>query len=531
MFQLNRSSRLVAGTTALAVSAVFGLGGCAGAGDEKSATDSPSSSGVGGTLTFAANFGPVSLDPALQGVDQVNNLYINAAYDTLTRLDGKGNVVPDLATSWKYTDAKNTTFQLTLRKGVKFSDGTAMTAHDVAKSLTYSKTKGVNGPNWLGSVSSITAPNDSTVRIKTSEPNDSLPYVLAQRTLLGSIISPAGLADVAKLKTGTYGAGPYVLDASNTVAGDHYTYTPNKNYWDKSKIHWKKVVIKVAGNTTSALQAIQNGEADFMSGDATTGRAAKSAGLGISTAAFGLTGVGIFDTKGTVVPALKNVKVRQALLYALDRKSLATAVFNGFATPGNSIVSRGFPGYSSKIDSAYSFNLGKAKQLMKDAGYANGFTVNIAAPTSNNTNILAQAIAQEWSKIGVTAKLTTYTDLGQLTTDILAGKYPITVFNYGALPTYIEAKSFFTGGKTQFNPFNTTDEQIASGLRSAAATRGSAQQDAYAKVISEAQLDNAYVGNVYTRQQIAIYDKTKVSGFNLSSPDPIPDFWNMVPAS
>ena len=74
---------------------------------------------------------------------------------------------------------------------------------------------------------------------------------------------------------------------------------------------------------------------------------------------------------------------------------------------------------------------------MAAAGYADGFSVEVSAATSNNTNILAQAIIEEWSKLGVKANLTTYTDLGQWTTDILADKYPITFFNYGALPTYI----------------------------------------------------------------------------------------------
>lgn len=531
MFTFTRRARLALAATALAVTTAVALTGCAGGSAEP--VESASASGEQGELlTFAANFGPTSLDPALQGVDQVNNFYVNVAYDTLTRIDGDGEVVPDLAESWEYTDDTNTTFELTLREDVKFADGTDLTADAVADSLTYSWKEGVNGPNWLSSVTEITATDDLTVQIKTSEPNDSLPSVLSQRLLLGSIISPAGLEDPEALKSGTYGAGPYVLDAEETVPGDTYVYYPNEYYWDPSKIHWKKVIVKVAGNTTSALQAIQNGEADFMSGDATTGNAATAAGLGVATAAFGMTGVNIMDREGTVVEALADERVRQALLYAVDRDAVSAAVFPGFSTPGQSLYIDGFPGFSAEVDDAFEYDPEKAQELLDEAGYSDGFTVEVSAATSNNTHILAQAIIQEWSKLGITANLTTYTDLGQWTTDILAGKYPITFFNYGALPTYIVSKSFFSGGKTQFNAFDTSDPELQDLLNTAASAPSPEEADAgYQAVLEKAQIDDAWVGVTYVRDQIAIYDSGTVTGFSLTSQNPIPDIWNIVPAS
>lgn len=486
----------------------------------------------GGTLTFAAHQAPTSLDPALQSVDQVNNFYVNVAYDALTSIDGNGNVVPSLAESWEYSDDTNTTFLLHLRHGVKFSDGSDLTADAVAASLEYSHTKGVNGPNWLSSVDSITAVDDYTVQITTTEPNDSLPSVLSQRLLLGSIICPAGLKDLEGLKSATCGAGPYVLDTARTIPSDKYVYTPNPNYWDPSKIHWDEIVVMVVGNTTSALQAVQSGEADFMSGDATTGNAAQAAGLGVATAAFGLTGVNIMDRDGTVVPALQNAKVRQALLYAVDRDALSAAVFPGFSTPGFSLYAKGFEGFSDAVNDAYPYDIDKAKELMKEAGYEDGFTVEVSAATSNNTNILAQAVVEEWSKLGVKANLTTYTDLGQWTTDILDGKYPITFYNYGALPTYIVSKSFFTGGKTQFNAFDTTDPEISALLNTAAsAPSPEAAAAGYEAVLQKAQVDDAWVSVTYTRDQIAIYNPKTVTGFTLSSQNPIPDIWSITPAS
>jgi peptide/nickel transport system substrate-binding protein len=524
MFRTQRRGRFTPAVTAVAIAAVIGLTGCSGGGGEAEPTEAVR----GGTLTFAANFGPTSLDPVLQGVDQVNNFYINVAYDTLTRLNGDGTVSPDLATEWEYVDP--TTFQLTLREDVQFSDGTDLTAEAVVASLEYAYEKGVNGPNWMGDIEEISAVDDLTVQITTGTPNDSLPQVLSQRMLLGSIISPAGLEDVEGLKSATFGSGPYMLDPDQTVAGDTYTYVPNPYYWDESKIHWEEVVIKVAGNTTAALQAIQVGEADFMSGDATTGAAAQSAGLGVATAPFGLTGINIMDREGTIVPALADPNVRQALLYAIDREGLSEAVFPGFSDPGNAMFRQGFPGYSEDADNAYAYDLDKAKDLMAESDFPDGFSVDIAAPTSNNTNIMAQAVIESWAQLGVTANLVTYTDLGQMTTDILAKKFPITAYNYGALPTFIEATSFFNGGATQFNAFNTTNDELTE-LLEAAASAGEDSDAAYQEVVELAQVDLAWLSVSYVREQIAIYDGSTVDGFTLGTANPIPDIWNIVPAS
>jgi peptide/nickel transport system substrate-binding protein len=527
-FPFIRRSRPAIAAGALAVAAALALAGCSGGGSSSSSS-SAADAAQGGTLTIAANYGPTSLDPTLQSVDPVNNEYIYPIYDYLTRLGDDGKVEPDLATSWKYTDKTNTTFQLTLRKDLKFSDGTPLTASDVTASLNYARAKGVNA-SWVSTISAITAPDDTTVQIRTSTPNDSLPSVLTQRLLLGGIISPAGLADPASIKSKSFGSGPYVLDTADTVAGDHYTYTPNKYYWDQSKIHWKRIVIKVAGSTTASLQAVQNGEADLMIGDATTGTAATSAGLGVATAAYGLTGIEIGDRAGTVVPALKSAEVRQALLYAIDRDAVAQAVYKGFATPGAGALLKGFPGYSTALDKSYDYDPAKAKQLLKDAGYADGFSFDIAAPAANNTNVMAQAIVQEWAKIGVTAHLTSYPDMGQLTTDVLAGKYPVTAFIYGALPTFIQSASFFTGGKTQYNPFDTNDSTIDGDLAKASSSSGADADRLYNQAWLYAQ-QQGFFANVYTRQAIFIYDKTKLAGFQLDSADPIPDIWDLLPAS
>src|SRR5262245_44447936 len=134
-FHIPRRARVAFAATAFVVTAPLALASCS----QPASTTPSTSGGRGGTLTIAANYGPTSLDPALQSVDPVNNQYIYPIYDYLTRLGADGKAEPDLATSWKYTDTTNTTFQLKLRDGVKFADGTALTAAAVVASLNYSR--------------------------------------------------------------------------------------------------------------------------------------------------------------------------------------------------------------------------------------------------------------------------------------------------------------------------------------------------------------------------------------------------------
>lgn len=517
--------RLVAPAAAVSCTALA-LAGCAGAG-----TASTSSKSGGATLTLGANNPPPSLNPVLQNVDPWDNWFINLAYDPLIRATGSGALVPDLATQWGYTDSDNTSFQLTLRKGVKFSDGEPLTGQAVAASLNYAIKDGVNGPNWLSSVSSVTAPSADTVLIKTKVPNGSLPFLLSQRLLMGSIIAPKGIADPSLLKTETLGVGPYVLDQSATVANSSYVYVPNKSYWNQAEIHFKKVVIQVVSSATSALESLKNGQLDIFTGDSATGQAALNDKLGVATTPFGLFGVNYDDRNGTQVKALGSAQVREALSYAINRPEIAKAVFGNFGTPDADLTVPGFAGYSAATANAFQYNPAKARQLLAQAGYAKGFSFNMATTTDANANVMAQAIVQDWAAIGVKANLTTYSDDNQLISAILAHKYPVTIYAYGALPQFIQAASYFNGGQTQYNPYNTADAQLSADLLNAAKASTPAEQNTYyTAALNRAIVQMVWMSNVVATSVPIIYNNKAVAGVTISGSVPTPDVaWAVHP--
>ena len=522
-----RASGLAVG--ALATAAALFLSGCSSAQPTSSA---PTDDGTPDVLRVVSVTPPVSLDPYLQNVDPVNIWFIALAYDPLIRVDGEGNFVPDLATEWQYIDDEATQLEVTLREDVKFSDGSDMTAEGVAASLTYAIESGVNGGPWLGADTTVEATDDNTIVITSATSNPSIPQLLTQRVLLGSVISEEALADPTVLLNGTYGAGPYVLDAEATVADSSYVYVPNEHYWDPEKIKWDRIEIDVVANTAAALQAVQSDQADLFRGDTATGESALAAGLEVEATPLGLLGMNYIDHEGELAPALADVRVRQALNYAIDRESIAEAVFGQWGSVGGALALADTIGYDAETQDTYDYDPEKAAELLADAGYEDGFTVDVAYVTSVSSDILVQAVAANWAEIGVTANLVNFTDAGLAVSEITAKKYPITYYGYGQLPPYIVARSFFAGDANQYNPWQATDAELSEILTEASqAGDDETANELYAAAFKRAYADLAWQGGVVNSAQIFIFNPETISGVNATTNGPTPDIaWEVAPA-
>ena len=208
-----------AAAVALATTTSVALAACGG---QVAGTTSTTSSGkTGEVLTVGFSIqGPQTLDPAK--APQNYAWFEELAYEPLIVQRSDGSLAPGLATSWSYTGTGNTTFVLHLRPGVKFSDGSSLTAQGVADDLSYVvKSAGQMSPFFAGDTFTATGP--LTVTIKAASPNPDFPQILTQDDVVGDIISAKGLQSPSLLGTQTFGAGPYMLDAAATVAGNQYT--------------------------------------------------------------------------------------------------------------------------------------------------------------------------------------------------------------------------------------------------------------------------------------------------------------------
>ncbi|MFF3371997.1 ABC transporter substrate-binding protein [Streptomyces sp. NPDC002680] len=382
-------------------------------------------------LTIALNSAPNSLDPAQVAIGPFLN-YMDPAYASLLTREADGTLAAGLAEKWGYVGSGNTKFQVVLRKGVKFADGTPLTATDVVDSLKYfQKGSGPNGSFYRPLT--FAAPDTSTVVISSPTPNPDMGTLFTPAFMGGAVISPAGLKDPKQLASATFGAGPYVYSPQQSVSGDHYVYVPNKNFYDQAAIHFKKITVKVMPNVNSQAQALKSGQIDLMYG--TPDVAPTIAGTkSLTTLKSPTTWAGLFllDRDGTVVKGLGDVRVRQALNFAIDRAAITKAVYGDFGAPVAQPAMPGYDGYSPEAEKMYPYDPAKAKQLLAAAGYAKGLTIPVNYGSFDpSTAKMVQAVQDQLSDVGVTLKLRAAANFGGWISDLLTKKYAATVLSPG----------------------------------------------------------------------------------------------------
>jgi ABC-type transport system substrate-binding protein len=485
-----------------------------------------SSAGKKDAITVAVATAPTTFDPAKASNTADGQLMLDLSYAPLISLQPDGSLGPGLATKWEYTDATLKTFRLHLRADAKFSDGAPVTAQSVVDSFQHVRT--ANGPVgiYIDEIPSAKAIDATTVELQLRQANPQIGLLLTQRFLIGEIVSPKGIADAAKLGTTTAGAGPYMLDAKNTVANDHYTYIPNPNYWDKSAVHFKTFTVKVIANAQTALNAVRQGQVAYTGGSFATVDQAASQGVSVHSTLSAWYGVFLWDRNGVLVPQLKDIRVRQALQYALDRKALTTALFGKYGAPNDevSIVGLENDGYDPGYADHYAYDLSKAKSLLAEAGLSGGFSMTIGGTAAyGNGVVMAQAVADQWAKIGVKVKIQSYSTIPDMLTPWLAKKLPAIAGYYDAQPMYIEYGQAFKPTAGTFNPFATEDAQLSALAKAAyAETDKSKLPDAW-RAVTRRITDLSWFYPISTGSAI-YYSSKDLKGLDLSptsfAPDP-----------
>jgi peptide/nickel transport system substrate-binding protein len=290
------------------------------------------------------------------------------------------------------------------------------------------------------------------------------------------MVSPKAIPNASALARAPDGTGPYALNLSQTVTNDHYTFTRKKSYWAGFKAFpYKTVVVKIIPDDTSLLNAAITGQVDVDPSDYPTGGVnnlvpqAQSGGLQlVKTPPSFINVIGLLDRVGKKIPAMKDVRVRQALNYAIDRKAVIGPYFHGYGKPISGVLPPTARGYDKKLDNYYAYNPTKAKQLLKAAGYSNGFTFTLLTIPQGVT--AAELVAGFLKKIGVTMNIQTSTNFAEFYTDkweSIPGSVSVPSA-YTMVQTYLQPKAFF-------NPFHANDPIIDTLAKKAAAAKGSAQ--------------------------------------------------------
>jgi peptide/nickel transport system substrate-binding protein len=526
MHQLTSSRRprgtILRKTTAIAVGVIMvaALAACTGS--------KPSSGGASAaaatTLKMGATIAPQSLSPILNQGNPESLMVMQLAYDSLIEVSPSGKLQPSLATSWKWVDTENKVFQVTIRDGVTFSDGTPLTAEAVANSLIAFRDG--KGPNAIQARawSSIQA-SGKTVTITSDVSDPGIPQKLGQTWGVGLIISPAGLANQTALASATAGTGPYVLDASASQIGSKYVYKKNPHYWNSShKRSYSTITYSVISDQNALLSAMQTGEIDYFPADPVTASTAVSSAHATSyTSPYTLAGIRVLDRAGQIVPALADVRVRQAFQYAIDRSSIAKALGYGYAKPFTQFMPKGLEGYFSDFDNYYKYNPTKAKQLLTEAGYPNGIDLKLTqAQQAGGQVAFTSAMIAQLAKVGINVTQVVAPS-SQHSANVNSKTFPLSGGSFGG---GYEPQMFytFTIGKGAFsNPFGVTDPEMDADFAAAAALpQGSARLAEEKKGIKRL-LDLSWFIPVLLIPQAEFVSSANVKGANggvYAYPDP-----------
>jgi peptide/nickel transport system substrate-binding protein len=344
------------------------------------------------------------LDPA-KSTTQANNPPSEALYNYVGRYTYHPplgtQINPELAESWEVQDGAKT-FIFHLRKGVKFHEGYGeLTADDVKwnwERIKDPKTASAGGPDWAGSTLTVLDPN--TLKVSFEQP---YPAFLGATVGYGyaQIISPKAFQDTGdKWSTHPIGSGPFVWDSAQP--GSSLTLKRNPDYWGtKPKIDQIQFRMKVDDRT--ALLAVSKGELDamYISDPDVAIAASKNTDPNVRflKSAFGQSPFTLWFNMRR--PPLDDVRVRQALRYAIDANSIAKNLFGGLADPINSYLPPWMFGFSENV-THFDYNPDKARQLLKEANVSTDWQPSMVSQSILTiSRRVTEAIASYWTDIGV----------------------------------------------------------------------------------------------------------------------------------
>ncbi|MGB8288628.1 ABC transporter substrate-binding protein [Rhizobium ruizarguesonis] len=371
----------------------------------------------GGDIVVTYKDDITTLDPAI-GYDWVNWSMIKSLYSRLMDYaPGTPNPVPSLAESFTVSpDGLIYTFKL--HKGVKFSNGREVVASDVKYSIERAVDPKTQGPGagFFGAIkgfedetggktttlSGIETPDDSTVIFNLSRPDATFLHVLAinfASVVPKEAVEAAG-GDFGKKPVGS---GTFIL--KDWTIGQQLVFERNKDYFVKGVPYIDSFKVEVGQEPLVALLRLQKGEVDI-AGDGIP----PAKFLEIKNSADGAqmivdgeqlhTG---YITLNTKVKPFDNVKVRQALNMAINKDRI-TRILNGRATPANQPLPPLMPGYD-KAFTGYAYDVAKAKALLAEAGYPDGFETVLYSTNTDPQPRIAQAIQQDLAAVGVKAEV------------------------------------------------------------------------------------------------------------------------------
>lgn len=456
----SRSLRVRASCVAMLITGVLAVSACApSTSDSGNASGEASGAASDGKITIGVTAAPRSLDPAQ--LDGGTQAYVwGPIFDTLLYLDNDGKLQPNAAKEWKYSDDA-LTLTLTLRDDLKFSNGETVTSEDVKANFERNKATPGQQTDKFTSVASVEAPDKQTVVVKFATPDPA--FLINMATDGGVIADDKNLSD-PNLATNPMGSGPYTLNTEKSVTGSSFVLERREDYWNLEAYPFKTITVRVITDATAIVNALKAGEID-------TGQVQPSAMSQfegrpefntVKVKGASVSYLNLADRAGTKLKPLADVRVRQAINYAFDRKAMVEKILLGQGVPTVQQFNLNGDIYDESLDSTYGYDPEKARKLLAEAGYPNGFEVSMPS-TVMSTNF-EPTLSQALGDIGIKVNWEPV-PIQNATAAVAGANYPMYFFTVGTDVGPREVSRQLKG-KTQ-NPFQWTSPEVDAFLKEA----------------------------------------------------------------
>jgi ABC-type dipeptide/oligopeptide/nickel transport system permease component/ABC-type transport system substrate-binding protein len=339
---------------------------------------------------------PPNLDPTSGAAGAVDEVLYGNVFEGLVKIGPRGDIQPGLAESWEITP-DGLTYVFHLRSGVRFHNGAGFDASIVKFSLDRARAPASTNAQKtaLSVIGSVDVVDPQTVRLQLSRPSSRLLSVLAWGDSV--MVEPRSVGDIAAHPIGT---GPYAFQAWRR--GDAIDLVRNPRYWGRPA-HIDRVEYRFIADPTAAFAAMKAGDLDVFPDYPAPENLAQFKADPRFKVLVGLTEGEVILGMNSRSGPLKDLRVRQAISYALDRSAIIKGAMFGYGVPIGSHYPPQDPGYVD-LTGRYPHDPAKARALLKEAGYPNGFQLNLKLPPPSYARRSGEIIAAQLAAVGIRVK-------------------------------------------------------------------------------------------------------------------------------
>jgi len=487
--------RRILASLAIPATAVLALAGCSGSGDDGSSGtggDSHDKLVLGMTADLTAGWDS-------DGQPPYQSWGIQAVYETLAFCLPGGDIEPQAADEITISDDK-TSFTAHLRAGNTFSDGSPVDA--AAVQASFEDIMDTASDRYGGITFEISDPETITVTWPDPQP-------LMNLRICQPYLSNADYFASADRDTTPIGSGPYTYDAASSTTGSIYELTKKDDYWNADAYPYENLELRVLADETASINALKTGQIDgtvFSPG--AYDEVEKSGKSILETPGAGLTMIHLTDRLGETIPALGDVRVRQAMNMVIDKQQIVDQLYDGHATVIDQPLQEGSQGYLDDLEDPYPFDVDKAKALMKEAGFEDGFTMTVPTMEGQAWTVMLPYLKQQLGELNITVEEKVLSGPDAIT-NLLSGDYPVPVWNVGGASSIEDISIHILS--TGFWNVSHEDDATVDELWQQIVTGDEAQSIAAQQEINQYAVDQAWFVPILAPTNFYAYDGDKVT--------------------